>query len=76
MEKIIMQTPPVAKRQKTGEEEKSAKPVINVTSAEGKEKNINIDTENTKCSKATAKSTPVFEEEGVEQSECSSPNLN
>ena len=53
--------------------EKSAKKIINVTSAEGKQKYIVTDI-NTKSSKATAKSTPVFDEEGVEESECDTPH--
>ncbi len=76
MQQILMQTPD-NKRQKVEtiiKIEKSA--IINATSAEGKQINMNESIiENTKSSKATAKSTPVCEE-AIEESDDGSPRAH
>lgn len=73
MQQILMQTPD-NKRQKVDNANKTEKSaIINATSAEGKQITINESIiENTKSSKATAKSTPVCEE-AIEESDCGSP---
>ena len=76
MQQILMQTPD-PKRQKLDEPKKVTVPeksaIINVQSAEGKQISINERIiENTKSSKATAKSTPVCEE-AIEESDGASP---